>query len=151
MRNGTESSAGWDASPRTRCSLQRRIRRAPEVEAWEKRGAERQGEGQAAPEIRVVVVSREGGEVSWRNKQPPTFSERAEELGDSLNDVAETLSGRLTELGRHDGQRWDLDEVQLSFSLALEAEAGVILARASSKAGFQASMTWRRSRAVPGA
>ncbi len=115
------------------------------------RGAEQRDEDRAPPEIRVVVVSHEGGEVSWRNKKPPTFSERAEELGDSLNEVAETLSGRLTELGRHAGQGWDLDEVQLSFSLALEAEAGVILARASSKAGFQASMTWRRSHGVPGA
>ena len=96
-------------------------------------------------DIKVQVVSRDGGEVAFRKTKAPSFADRAVELGDSLDEVARTLRGRLNELGEHSEKGWDLDEVQLTFSLDLQAEAGVIIARASSKAGFQASLTWKRS------
>jgi hypothetical protein len=107
------------------------------------------GEVQNKPDIKVQVVGRDGGEVFARNKSAPSFSDRAGELGDSLNEVAGTLRGRLHELGQRSEDGWDLDQVELSFSLDLAAEAGVILARASTKAGFQASMTWKRANATP--
>jgi Trypsin-co-occurring domain 1 len=100
-------------------------------------------------DIKVQVVAHDGGEVFGRKTPPPSFASRAGELGDSLNEVAGTLRGRLHEIETRSEDGWDLDEIQLSFSLDLAAEAGVILARASTKAGFQASMTWKRASATP--
>jgi Trypsin-co-occurring domain 1 len=100
-------------------------------------------------EIKVQVVSRDTGEVAYGPKRLPNFSERAKELGDSLNEVAAALRGRLHELGTKGEDGWDLEQVSLSFSLDLQAEAGVIVARASTKAGFQAALTWKRS-GLPG-
>jgi hypothetical protein len=57
-------------------------------------------EQESKPEIRVQVVAHDGGEGSFLKKPPPSFADRASELGDSLNEVAGTLSGRLKELGR---------------------------------------------------
>jgi hypothetical protein len=68
-----------------------------------------------------------------------------EDLGDSLNEIAEALRSRLAALAERGAEEWDLDEVELSFSLDLEAEAGVLIARASTRAGFQATLTWKRS------
>lgn len=96
-------------------------------------------------EIKVQVVRPDTGEASFRPPQLPDFNQRAAELGDALNDIAEQLGKRLGELESEAEARWGLDQVTLTFSLDLQAEAGVILARASSKAGFQAALTWNRA------
>jgi hypothetical protein len=96
-------------------------------------------------EIKVEVVPQEApGEELGPGRVRPDFAGRVNELGDALNDVAAALRERLHELSvRESG--WDLDQVTLAFSLDLQAEAGVIVARASSRAGFQATLTWTRS------
>jgi hypothetical protein len=97
-------------------------------------------------DIKVQVVPAESaGAELWPGATRPDFNDRVDELGDSLNDIAERLRARLPDLQRNAAVGWDLDEVSLSFSLDLQAEAGVIVARASSKAGFQATLTWKRS------
>jgi hypothetical protein len=101
-------------------------------------------------EIKVEVVSTETGEVAFGPKRLPDFGARAQELGDALNDVAATLRGRLRELGARAEDGWDLEQVSLTFSLDLQAEGGVIVARASTKAGFQAALTWRRATPAAG-
>jgi Trypsin-co-occurring domain 1 len=97
-------------------------------------------------EIKVEVVSPDTGEASFGPRAMPDFKERAGDIGKSLNEVAVALREHLHELGERAQDGWDLDEVQLGFSLELQAEAGVIVARASSRAGFQATMMWKRSR-----
>lgn len=97
-------------------------------------------------DVKVKVTSEGGEELTWpRGKPLPSFADRADELGDSLNEIAERLRGRLHELERQPRDEWDLDQVSLTFSLDLQADAGVIVARASTKAGFQATLTWKRS------
>jgi Trypsin-co-occurring domain 1 len=100
-------------------------------------------------DIKVQVVSADTGEVAFGPRRLPSFAERADELGDSLNEIATRLRGRLKELGAGAADGWDLDQVNLTFSLDLQAEAGVIVARASSRAGFQAAMTWKRAASLP--
>ena len=99
-------------------------------------------------EIKVQVVSADTGEVAFGPRRLPSFAERAGELGDALNEVAAELRGRLGQLGARAADGWDLDQVNLTFSLDLQAEGGVIVARASARAGFQAAMTWKRSGAA---
>jgi hypothetical protein len=97
-------------------------------------------------EIRVEVVSPDTGEAAFgRPDAMPDFKERAGDIGKSLNEIAVALREHLHELGQRAQDGWDLDEVQLGFSLELQAETGVIVARASSRAGFQANLTWKRS------
>jgi Trypsin-co-occurring domain 1 len=99
-------------------------------------------------EITVQVVPAETAEAELGfgfGGRRPAFQDRVDELGDSLNEIAERLRTRLPDLAQNAELGWDLDQVTLSFSLDLQAEAGVILARASSKAGFQATLTWKRS------
>ncbi len=96
-------------------------------------------------DIKVQVVSQDTGEVAFGPKRLPSFAERVGELGDSLNEIAVALRERLQEFGKRDTDEWDLDEVNLTFSLDLQADAGVIVARASSKAGFQAALRWKRA------
>jgi hypothetical protein len=96
-------------------------------------------------EIKVEVISEDTGEVAFGFKRLPNFGDKVQELGDALNEVAAALRGRLHELGARAEDGWDLEQVSLTFSLDLQAEGGVILARASTKAGFQAALTWTRS------
>lgn len=97
-------------------------------------------------EIKVEVVSPDTGEAAFgRPKAMPDFKERAGDIGRSLNEIAAALREHLHELGRRAQDGWDLDEVQLAFSLELQADAGVIVARASAKTGFQANLRWTRS------
>jgi hypothetical protein len=106
------------------------------------------------PVIEVAVVALDGDvgarpEANLRPAARPRvlwtdFSGRVDELGDALNSIAVRLRTKLDALGQDSGGVWRLDEVQLAFSLDLKAETGVIVARASGGAGFEATLTWRR-------
>lgn len=49
-----------------------------------------------------------------------------------------------TELAEKESAKWRLHEVGVTFSLDLEAEAGVVVARAKTSAGFEVALTWAR-------
>jgi hypothetical protein len=73
------------------------------------------------------------------------FKQRVHELGASLGEIANDLRGQLEqELQEPETGGWRLDEIGLTFSLDLEAEAGVVVARAATSAGFEASLSWKR-------
>jgi hypothetical protein len=98
------------------------------------------------PTIHVEVRPRlevEEGNLAPRVVKPELLLDRIDEIGDSLRDIAIKLSRRLDELAARPENRWRLGEVELKFSLDLEAEAGVIIARASGTVGFEATLTWQ--------
>lgn len=73
------------------------------------------------------------------------FADRVQELGASLGRIANDLRAQLdATLVEERGAGWRLDEVGLTFSLDLEAEAGVVVAKAKTSAGFEAALTWKR-------
>lgn len=73
------------------------------------------------------------------------FKERVHELGASLGDIANQLRDQLEQqLHEQEDAGWHLEEIGLKFSLDLEAEAGVVVARAATTAGFEASLSWKR-------
>jgi hypothetical protein len=73
------------------------------------------------------------------------FADRVRELGQGLGEIANDLRAQLDATLREDDRTsWGLEEVQLSFSLDLQAAAGIVVAKASTAAGFEATMTWRR-------
>ena len=74
-----------------------------------------------------------------------SFASRVRDLGQGLGEIANDLRAQLdATLEQDERDRWGLDEVQLSFSLDLQASAGVVLARGQATAGFQATLTWRQ-------
>jgi hypothetical protein len=100
------------------------------------------------PELYVEVVPNPdlAGDLSPLDRLREEFSQRVHELGDSLTAVASELRERLAAgLADEPTGKWTLDEVEVAFSLDLQSEAGVVIARAAATAGFQATLRWKTS------
>lgn len=101
---------------------------------------------EGSSEIRVCVTPDPAlaGELSGETLSE-RFADRVHELGEGLGQIANDLRDQLDATLKEDGSRgWGLEAVQLTFSLDLQAEAGVVVAKAKTAAGFEASMTWNR-------
>ena len=70
-----------------------------------------------------------------------------EDLGQSLREIAQRLSQQLEDFEKKRDAAWRLEGVELKFSLDLEAEAGVVIARTKTSAGFEATLSWKSSSA----
>lgn len=99
------------------------------------------------PEILVPAVA--GGAQTgdlWGGQTTVTerFSDRAQEIADTIADVSKSLQSRLEERLSAVGGALAVSEVTLSFALELKAESGVLLAKASAGGTFTATITWDR-------
>jgi hypothetical protein len=73
------------------------------------------------------------------------FGERVDELGGSIGEIARRLWARLdADLEEQPKSAWAMDEVAVTFSIDLEAGAGVVVARATASAGFEVALKWKR-------
>ncbi len=98
-------------------------------------------------DIRVSVVPppERAGELAG-GALVERFTNRVDELGDSIGEIALRLRSRLdADLARDQSSAWTLGEVVVTFSVDLEAEAGVVVAKAKTTAGFEVALTWRQS------
>jgi hypothetical protein len=95
--------------------------------------------------VQVVPSPAQAGQLS-PGKTWESLEQRIDELGDSIGDIADRLQSRLeASLARpHEEPVWHLKEVEVKFSLDLEAEAGVVVVRAKTTAGFEVSLRWNR-------
>ncbi|MEV6706866.1 CU044_2847 family protein [Micromonospora wenchangensis] len=97
-------------------------------------------------EIRVQVVPTDAASGDLRaGGITENLMHRVDELGDSILEVARGLQDRISREKETKGAAFNLAEVSLAFSLDLEAEAGVVVSRASTKAGFEVTLTWSRN------
>jgi hypothetical protein len=71
-----------------------------------------------------------------------SFEERGEELASGLARVAERFRRRIDDLVNTGEQGARLEQVQLQFGLALQAETGIIIAKAAAGTTFTATLTW---------
>jgi hypothetical protein len=97
-------------------------------------------------EILVEVTPSPGdrGDLRTRSVVPEDFRQRALELADSIVDVAAGLRERFEVAAAGDERgRLRLDEIGVKFGIALQAEAGVVIARASAGATFEATLHWK--------
>lgn len=106
--------------------------------------------GTSGPDPLIHVV--QSGELyEDMGGEPPTpqhLSTRIEELGQSIDWFQSRIAAHLRGLADESDERgWHLDAVELSVSIDVEAEAGVIFARAKSAAGFELKLAWKRSEA----
>jgi hypothetical protein len=95
------------------------------------------------PEILVEVRPAVTGDLSSEPALPESFLNRVDEIGQSLSDIASRLSKHLEKFEKRSTASWQLEHVELKFSLDLEAEAGIIIARTKTSAGFEASLSWK--------
>lgn len=94
--------------------------------------------------VRVIPPPERAGELGAATLTE-RFTERVDELGESIGEIAGRLRSRLdAELADERNAGWSLGEVTLTFSLDLEAEAGVVVAKAKTSAGFEVALTWKR-------
>lgn len=94
--------------------------------------------------VRVVPSPERAGELAGATLTE-RFEDRVDELCDSIGKIAQRLRARLeTDLMEAQPAAWRLGEVAISFSLDLEAEAGVVVAKAKTTAGFEVSLSWTR-------
>jgi hypothetical protein len=107
------------------------------------------GKGECVAEILVEVrPASVSGDVARRAPvAPESFANRAGEIADAITEVAGKLRDHLEEKEKMAAEAthlWRLATVELAFELALQAEAGVVIARASTSATFTATLTWSR-------
>ena len=121
------------------------------------------GDAEVLVEVSAVGAGQGGDLRRGASLAPVSFASRADDVVDALLEIARRVRGRLQSADEDngeavelagppqsgeaapDGKSWGLDEVQLNFQLALQADAGVVIAKASTSATFNATMTWRRT------
>jgi hypothetical protein len=121
------------------------------------------GGAEVLVEVSAVGAGQGGDLRRGASLAPVSFASRADDVVDALLEIARRVRGRLQSADEDngeavepavpardgeaapDGKSWSLDEVQLNFQLALQADAGVVIAKASTSATFNATMTWRRT------
>jgi hypothetical protein len=120
------------------------------------------GDVEVLVEVSAVGAGQGGDLRRGASLAPVSFASRADDVADALLEIARRMRGRLQSGDENGeaaepagapgdgaatpvGKSWGLDEVQLSFQLALQADAGVVIAKASTSATFSATMTWRRT------
>jgi hypothetical protein len=95
-----------------------------------------------SPEILLEVrPAATSGDLAPRAAAPEEFKTRADEIADSISDVIDHLRARLGKLldQRHD-PGWQVGSVEIEFGVSVQAETGVIIAKATAGATFCARL-----------
>jgi hypothetical protein len=100
-------------------------------------------------EILVQVVAKQTDGEGYLKPTlpvgPESFRGRAKDIADGVATVANSVRDDLeAALSSPAKSAYELGEIELKFSLDLEAEAGVVIARAKTTAGFEVSLKWTR-------
>lgn len=73
--------------------------------------------------------------------------DRIDDVTEAVDEIARRVAARFHQLTKAGGD-WELDEVTLDFSLDIEAQAGVVVARATTSAAFAVSLKWSARKSV---
>ncbi len=83
-----------------------------------------------------------GGDLAPRAAMPEDFRRRAGEIADSVAGVADEFRSRLASVvAQPSSSRWGVESIEIGFEIAVQAETGVVIAKASSSATFSVSLT----------
>jgi hypothetical protein len=101
------------------------------------------GTGSRAPEILLEVRPKSvSGDLAHGLAVPEQFQRRAGEIADSIVEIADRFRSSLEKaLQKPAEPGWHMDSIELRFDIAVQAEAGVVIARATSGATFSAKLT----------
>jgi hypothetical protein len=101
--------------------------------------------GQSAWGILIEVrPSATSGDLGSRAVIPEDFKSRAAEIVDSIREIVDQFRSRLgKELREKDHSSWNVDSIEIEFGLAVQAEAGVVIAKTTAGATFSARLVLR--------
>ncbi|KAB8183912.1 hypothetical protein FH608_048640 [Nonomuraea phyllanthi] len=91
-------------------------------------------------EVRPSEVS---GDLKPRVPElPEKFGARAQEIADSIGAVADELRSRLERILDRPAhpKAWGVESIEIGFDIAVQAETGVVIAKASTEATFSARL-----------
>lgn len=89
-------------------------------------------------EVRPVATS---GDLAPHPVVPEEFRARAGEIADSIAEVADHFRSRLRKvLDRRDDSGLRVESVEIEFGIIVQAEAGVVIAKATAGATFTARL-----------
>ncbi|GHC75098.1 CU044_2847 family protein [Streptomyces flavofungini] len=102
------------------------------------------GDGNGTAEILLEVQPRSvSGDLAPRFAVPEQFERRAGEIADSVAQVAEQFRSRLEQVLRPSKAGWGVESIEVGFDISVQADVGVIIAKATSGATFSARLTLR--------
>lgn len=95
-----------------------------------------------APEILVEVrPATTSGDLAPRFVLPEEFGSRADEIADSIVEIFNNFRSRLGKtLDQRDHSTWRVGSVEIEFGIAVQAEAGVVIAKTTAGATFSARL-----------
>jgi len=99
------------------------------------------GDAQDHVWVQVVELDSER-QIGWGSNLAQRLHERIDDIRDAIVDGTSSVADSIGSLVSPEG--WELGEVTASFGIALTAEAGAILTKASGEATFDVSVTFRR-------
>lgn len=89
-------------------------------------------------EVRPAAMS---GDLAPRLAVPEEFKARADEIADGISDVIDHLRARLRKLlDQRDNSGWHVGSIEIEFGVSVQAETGVIIAKAAAGATFSARL-----------
>jgi Trypsin-co-occurring domain 1 len=97
---------------------------------------------QAVPGILVEVrLAAASGDLGARAAITEEFRARAAEIVDSIREVVDQFRSRLgKELSEKDHSSWNVGSIEIEFGVAVQAEAGVVIAKTAAGATFSARL-----------
>jgi hypothetical protein len=103
--------------------------------------------GSPGPELLLEVLPvAASGDLAPRSAIPEEFKSRAAEIADGIAEVADQFrSGLAKVLHQHDDSAWHVESIEITFEIAVRAETGVVIAKASAGATFSARLVLRAS------
>lgn len=101
-----------------------------------------------AAEILLEVTPRSvSGDLAPRTTVPEDFRRRASEIADSVAGVANEFRSRLGSVLQAPAKgEWGVDSIEIKFEVAVQAETGIVIAKASTAATFSVTLTVQKLR-----
>jgi hypothetical protein len=88
-----------------------------------------------------VQPSADPGDLGPRLAVPEDFRARAGEIAEDLADIVEAFRSKFARVfARRDESAWGVGSIEISFQIAVQAEAGVVIARTTAGATFSAKL-----------
>lgn len=105
-----------------------------------------------SPEILLEVrPAQTSGDLAPRVVIPEDFKSRASEIANGIAEVADHFRSRLGKvLLQRDESGLRIETVEIQFGIAVEAEAGVVITKATAGATFSAKLVLRAPEDHPG-
>lgn len=96
-------------------------------------------------DVNVLIPAAVYEDIGGPESKPEKLARRVDELGESIAWFRTRIEKHIGSLEDSSHSRsWKLDKVELTVSIDLEAESGIIFARAKAGAGFEVTMSWSR-------